>query len=57
MYNLLKIESMVLFKISADFELSDEQKAFLDSQDNIQWLDCMNHEDLVDELKKEFGFN
>jgi hypothetical protein len=43
-------------EVSDNFELSDEQKAFLDSQDNIQWSDCINHEDLIDDLKKEYGF-
>jgi hypothetical protein len=43
-------------EVSDNFELSDEQKAFLDSQDNIQWSDCINHEDLVNDLKKEYGF-
>lgn len=43
-------------EVSEDFELSEDQKAFLDGQDHIQWSDCMNHEDLVDNLKKEYGF-
>lgn len=42
-------------EINQDFELSEEQKTFLDSQDNVDWAQCTNHEDFIKELKAEYG--
>lgn len=43
-------------EISESFELTKEQKRFLDAQENVQWSDCTNHDDFVADLKKEHGF-
>lgn len=50
--NMIGVEYI---EINRDFELSEEQKAFLDSQDDIDWEQCTNHEDFIKELKSEYG--
>lgn len=50
--NMIGVEYI---EINRDFELSEEQKAFLDSQDDIDWKQCTNHEDFIKELKSEYG--
>lgn len=42
-------------EIIDNFELSEEQKAFLDSQDNVNWKQCADHQDFIKELKTEYG--
>jgi hypothetical protein len=43
-------------EISESLELTDEQKRFLDSQENILWSDCTNHDDFVTDVKKEYNY-